>query len=216
MLPVKKDIPIGIQNHGNTCFVNATLQSLANCDHLYEAFQTEYLRVHQLATAQQHPTPTMGCIQSLTKPCLLCLLEKAMIMIRSPQNASSVSYIVKSLIDAFPLFPMNLFTKGRQEDCHEFIVNILFAFQLQLGELALTESVVLPIPSAPSSSSTVTDNDPYVHHPSLETLFHGTVQQEIRCQKCLNSSIRHESMIDMAVDIQSSSTLETSIQDYFQ
>lgn len=232
---IDKDIPIGLKNHGNTCFVNATLQSLANCDSLFDLFQREYLRVHNVALSSQIPTPVMGCKKCLHESCLLCLLEKTFLTIRSPHdNGSAGSHFLKQVIDSFPQFPMHLFTKGRQEDCHEFLINILFAFQLyqeeEKGEIedtsgtaissneVNTSSKISRMPSQRTLSAPTPSNinDPFLHHPDLEQLFQGKVQQDIICKRCSSSSTRQESMIDLAVDIQASSTLETSIQEYFQ
>jgi hypothetical protein len=61
-----------------------------------------------------------------------------------------------------------------------------------------------------------TSKSTYLLHPRLEKLFHGRLLQEIECSNCHSLSAHQESFIDLSLNIQTSSTLESAIQDYFK
>ena len=190
------DIPIGLPNYGNTCFANVVLQCLANSDALLEQVEREYHRVYR----NEGESIVTSCELARKQICLLCMLEKAFITIRYPHNQQAVARLVKAIIDSFPLFPMKVLSKGRQEDCHEFLMNVLFAFQLNADRIKSDKENSLN----------------FVQHADTEQLFQGKMVQTIECNNCHFISLTEEPIIDISLNIKTSSTLEASIEDYFK
>lgn len=180
--------PVGLRNYGNTCFLNATLQSLAHCELL-----TSLLR-REIDTNPEH----FHHSSKETNECLLCIIEKCLLSLQgSPvfhldesaaaqETALRADRFVKQLIYSFPVFPTKTLLRGRQEDAHEFLMNVVQAYR--------------------------SPNKPF--HRGVADLFEGSAASYIYCFQCRNVTKKVELINGLELQINGINTLHTAIREY--
>lgn len=103
--------PAGLQNIGNTCFMNSTFQCLANLND-FRIFLTEYLDSDGKAI--------IGCPFAVRQVGFTRPFQAILRQIKSSKQAVNTTVFYKILATEFPQF------KGRrQQDSHEFFTNCL-------------------------------------------------------------------------------------------
>lgn len=202
------NIPLGLKNLGNTCYVNAVLQALGSSDIFTNA-------VIELSNYHQHHIQGMDiAAQTLHhNTCLLCILKQYFIIFQShnPYSdklsnilaLSDLYYDVNHLEDKYVLFPTrfiqtmevslnaSVFVRGQQQDAHEFLIMLLESFNVQYTSNILSKSL------------------------HVSYLCKGSYVNLIECGQCYHISMKTEPFIGLDLDISKSSALSSALDSYF-
>lgn len=224
-----QNLPRGVKNYGNTCFLNAILQGLAYCDILTSTIHEKQRMIYELQQLQMkldlkvfYFPPNQQLINCLEK-CFWYLRNKdSAATTNYPGNNKSVKTLddyVQLLLQLFPSFSNTTLTYGKQEDAHEFYINIILAFQqadLHFQSLIETFQNAFPLSIISSSSTTASLLTTLQSIPSIASLFQGTSLSTIYCLECHKLSQRKDSFIDLQLNIQSKSSLLDCLEDHFR
>lgn len=188
---INNNIPLGIYNLGNTCYVNSSIQSLLSCDHF---------NCILLSTKHQE-SHTQNSIQT----CMRCLFEISFI---KPFNQHRSIFFPNQLIhpdefiNAIPNLLHKDFKKRQQQDCHEFLQSLIYSLCKDD-----TNSVVM---------QPIINNINHINTSTIKPLFAGSFIGIIRCIECSNISTRNEPMFSgIEVSINNQSSLNTALDSYF-
>ncbi|XP_059171692.1 ubiquitin carboxyl-terminal hydrolase 3-like [Physella acuta] len=174
----------GLRNLGNTCFMNAVLQSLSNiqefCGYIKQLPSLED-KIHKAKKIQiSRKTRDSGedvlLVEELRKT-LVALWQGTKGAI-SPESLFSVIWKV-----------VPRFRGYQQQDAHEFMRYLLDRLHIELLEL-------LPYPN---------NNSPYIGPKGKSTIvtaiFGGLLQSEVNCLICGMESKKHDPFLDLSLDI---------------
>jgi len=165
----------GLRNLGNTCFMNAVLQSLSNI----QIFSSPFTNMPSLENALRSAIPksitnndNLLIAEELRKTIILLGEKKKSVI--SPQSLFSVIWKI------VPQF------KGyKQQDAQEFLRYMLDRLHTELTTLFPRNSVSKNL----SNTSLVT------------SLFRGVLQNEVKCLVCGTESKKHDPFFDLSLDI---------------
>ncbi|NXU63013.1 UBP3 hydrolase, partial [Horornis vulcanius] len=169
----------GLRNLGNTCFMNAILQSLSNiqqfCCYFKELPAVE-LRNGKTAGRRTYHTRSQG-----------------------DNNVSLVEEFRKTL--SILLFPF-LLRGYQQQDAHEFMRYLLDHLHLELqgGFNGVSRSVILQESSNLSASNKCCINGAST---VVTAIFGGILQNEVNCLICGTESRKFDPFLDLSLDIPS-------------
>ncbi|XP_018408268.1 PREDICTED: ubiquitin carboxyl-terminal hydrolase 3 isoform X2 [Nanorana parkeri] len=187
----------GLRNLGNTCFMNAILQSLSNiqqfCCYFKELPAVE-LRNGKTAGRRMYHTRSQGevnvsLVEEFRKT--LCALWQGTQTAFSPD---SLFYVVWKIMPNFRGY--------QQQDAHEFMRYLLDHLHLELqGELDGSNHSVISQEntSRPSSSKCCINGATTV----VTSVFGGVLQNEVNCLICGTESRKFDPFLDLSLDIPS-------------
>ncbi|XP_063947339.1 ubiquitin carboxyl-terminal hydrolase 23 isoform X2 [Daucus carota subsp. sativus] len=159
-----RKIGAGLANLGNTCFLNSVLQCLT---------YTEPLAAYLQSGKHQTSCRTSGF-------CALCAIQKHVSRaLQSPGRILAPKEIVSNLRCI-----SRSFRNSRQEDAHEYMVNLLES----MHKCCLPSGVPSESPSAYDRS--------LVHK-----IFGGRLRSQVKCMQCLSSSNKFDPFIDLSLEI---------------
>lgn len=197
---------VGLRNLGNTCFMNAVLQSLSNIQ--------EFSGYIKQLPSLENCKPSRRLLRRVTRanPMDDALLVEEL---RKTLNALSQS---KSAISPESLFTViwkvvPRFRGYQQQDAHEFMRYLLDRLHEELlallplgGASSLSTSL-----SASASSSTASQfyYQPLAagvrsSHTVVTMVFGGILQNEVTCLECRMESKKHDPYLDLSLDIPAS------------
>lgn len=182
-------VPKGLRNLGNSCYMNAVMQSLAVCDHMYHAAKTSEHSAHCHIAAD----------------CVLCSLERCVIDLRRPVALARNFHPMSRLIRLLPRLSLDgaEMACGRQEDAHEFLSHLMRAAE-EDGR------------AATNAQSEQADNDQDSHPPSgyIHALFDGSLCSQVRCRQCCNVSSTAEAIQGLELEVSHAGTLQAALEGY--
>ncbi|ELU02606.1 hypothetical protein CAPTEDRAFT_165719 [Capitella teleta] len=183
----------GLRNLGNTCFMNAVLQSLSN-------IQTFCGYIQQLPSLEQKMSKKKITTRSCTEGNDVFVVEELRKTLVALWQGSKAAISPESLFSViWKVVPR--FRGYQQQDAHEFMRYLLDRLHTELMTLIPYNATVRP-------------NSPYVGSPLgkssvVTAIFGGILQSEVNCLICGMESKKHDPFLDISLDIPSKFTCKT-------
>lgn len=186
--------PCGLQNHGNTCFMNAVLQCLSNTERFVEYLVTDQYKADlvQALSARKKPGNLNGEVTDYLALLLKCLW--------TGQYERRVSGKFKEVVGRHAVQYM-----GRQQhDAQEFLMWLLDTVHEELNQAkkkkyrpmkdsaGRTDEQV----AADSLASHLRYNNSFIHN-----LFHGQLRSSLTCPGCGRSSLTFDPYICLSLPL---------------
>ncbi len=108
-LDFRSDQPYGLKNLGNSCYINAVIQSLATCT-IFDTFM--------MNSVSHDECNLVNCVHCTLRNCFQDMKSKSIIT-----NPTSKIIALLAKISSGSLLP------GRQEDAHEFLTSLIISLQ---------------------------------------------------------------------------------------
>jgi len=180
----------GLRNLGNTCFMNAVLQSLSNI----QSFSGYIKQLPSLETkVAKKKVPQTRKMRDGDNVFLVEELRKTLIALWQGSKGAICPESLFSVI--WKVVPR--FRGYQQQDAHEFMRYLLDRLHTELLTL-------LPYPN---------NNSPYIGPKGKSTIvtaiFGGILQNEVNCLICGVESKKHDPFLDLSLDIPSHFTAKT-------
>ncbi|XP_054286992.1 ubiquitin carboxyl-terminal hydrolase 36-like isoform X2 [Macrosteles quadrilineatus] len=183
-----KTVPVGagMENLGNTCYLNSTLQALFHVP----AF------VNWLLNDKAHKDKCEALNGLTHTDCLICAMLKT--LKSSLENSASNSIRPHLVYNKLKLICKRLM-HGHQEDAHEFMRYLIESM----------DRSYLRIMQANNLDSYSKETTP------LSQIFGGYLRTEVRCLECRNISLTFQHFQDLLLDIRQATTLDQALESYF-
>ncbi|KAL0271487.1 UNVERIFIED_CONTAM: hypothetical protein PYX00_008567 [Menopon gallinae] len=183
----KKTPLVGLRNLGNTCFMNAVLQSLSNIQEFCLYFkQLPSLERHTNGRKVYHSTRS---IKEISDELIAEELRKVLISLNQGDSKEAISpnELFSAIWKVVPRF------RGyQQQDAHEFLRYMLDRLHTELLSL---------LPDETLRDSQYISLDHKGRSSIVTSVFGGTLQSEVRCLNCFTESKKHDPFLDLSLDI---------------
>ncbi|GAB5588363.1 Ubiquitin carboxyl-terminal hydrolase 3 [Umbelopsis nana] len=177
----------GIQNLGNTCFMNSIIQALSNCSPV---------RDHCLQNSARRRNSDADSTSIAVE---FSRIMKELWLATQPPPPSSSSIYRSSLV---PISPLSLydtvlkaitsFSPAEQQDAQEFFTYFLDRFY---------KTVPKKLPLANTVADDTTFSDSKQHPGGLDSLFRGLLLNKISCKNCGYTTRKEEPFFDLSLDL---------------
>ncbi|VDI08745.1 ubiquitin carboxyl-terminal hydrolase 3, partial [Mytilus galloprovincialis] len=172
----------GLRNLGNTCFMNAVLQSLSNIQQ-FCGYIKQLPSLEEKSTKKKHITRKA----SKTEEDILLIEEVRKTLIALWQGTKGAISPESLFCVIWKVVPR--FRGYQQQDAHEFMRYLLDRLHTELLSL-------LPYPN---------NNSPFIGPKGKSTIvtaiFGGLLQNEVTCLECRMESKKHDPFLDLSLDI---------------
>lgn len=192
---------VGLRNLGNTCFMNAVLQSLSNiqefCCYFKKLPSLEGVRG---SNGRRISYRTMRFDESEA-----LMTEELRKVLISLDNADKVAISPESLFSViWKVVPR--FRGYQQQDAHEFLRYMLDRLHTELLTLLPDAHSSLsdgPYSLSPAGLRTRSGSPPSTSNSNsiVTSVFGGTLQSEVRCLNCGVESKKHDPFLDLSLDV---------------
>ncbi|XP_055011794.1 ubiquitin carboxyl-terminal hydrolase 3 isoform X2 [Boleophthalmus pectinirostris] len=180
----------GLRNLGNTCFMNAVLQSLSNIEQFSGFFKSLPAAAQISKTAgRMYHTRSQGdtsvsLVEEVRKT--LCSLWQGN---QSAYSPDSLFYTVWKLMPSFRGY--------QQQDAHEFMRYLLDHLHRELQDAQNGDAHVCEEQAGPTRDKSCLNGNSSV----VTSLFGGVLQNEVNCLICGTESRKFDPFLDLSLDI---------------
>lgn len=172
---------VGLRNLGNTCFMNAVLQSLSNI----EEFCLYFKKLPSLEGIKAHNKMYQSRSFKELKDAIMAEELRKILINLTDQGAKGAISPESLFLVIWKVVPR--YRGYQQQDAHEFLRYMLDRLHTEL--LHLLPDLTLKDFSHKNKTSIVT------------SVFGGTLQSEVRCLNCGTESKKHDPFLDLSLDI---------------
>eukprot|EP01061_Rhynchopus_euleeides_P038059 TRINITY_DN65445_c0_g1_i1.p1 TRINITY_DN65445_c0_g1~~TRINITY_DN65445_c0_g1_i1.p1 ORF type:complete len:391 (+),score=90.56 TRINITY_DN65445_c0_g1_i1:268-1440(+) len=207
----------GLENFGNTCYVNAVMQALFWCEPfrnsllnyceqlLKEAARVKYTSSRSVGSEGGAPVNTRMAseIHSLYESSLISSVHRLFLQLLNLENRKRVSTKanLKALIRGLR---SKFFAPYQQQDAHEMLTNLLSDLTETVRKI---EEIRMKYGAAPKSKPSSIKS--FVEHS-----FEGFFAAETKCLTCEERTFREEEFLSMSVDVSQNVSLHTAIRNF--
>ncbi|KAK9813326.1 hypothetical protein WJX73_000133 [Symbiochloris irregularis] len=175
----------GLHNLANTCYMNSVLQCLTHTPPLAEAFLSG-----REWRSSDPSDPLYITQQHIRKALQLQGPGKSIGVLMPSAHANTLRRVCSR------------FRKGRHEDAHEYLMNLLDVMHESM--VKAQNGGKMPAPSASGAQPSS-----LIHH-----IFGGRMRNQVKCTECGYESNRSDLFIDLSLDIDHASTITRALQRY--
>ncbi|KAI5695993.1 hypothetical protein M8J75_006594 [Diaphorina citri] len=186
---------VGLKNLGNTCFMNAVLQSLSNIQEFSHFFK-QLPAITEISTKQNGGGGRMQSLKDLNNHLMVEELRKVFICLTDHHLADNKSAISPEelFVVIWKVMPSR-FGWFRQQDAHEFLRYTLDRVHNEL--VHLPDSVTIATEAKEEGGGGGKDTKPSI----VTNIFGGALLSEVRCLTCTTLYKKIDPFLDLSLDI---------------